>query len=353
MSAALRPEPNPGYLRIATEEAYALPEMYELFRSQLRDGSVDDPGFRSLVGHYALSPGAHPRSVLEKLQDAGELRIADMDGAGIDHQVMALTAPGTQMMSAPDARRIASLANDRLAEACSLHPDRFSALAAVAYQDPEAAVRELRRGVLELGLKGVILNSHINGEYIDDPKFFPILEAVAELGVPIYLHPTAPPASMIAPFLEAGLDGSIYGFGVETGLHLLRIVTSGIFDRLPTLKLVVGHLGEALPFWLHRIDNRYDKQIGAGRYEFLKPLEMKPSEYFRRNIWITTSGMPWAPAIMFTREVVGADRVMYAMDYPYQFDASEVAAQDNLPIGPGEKKAFFETTARDVFGLSF
>lgn len=347
------PSATPGYLRIATEEAYALPEMYELFRRQLEDGSVDDVGFRSLVGHYALNPGDHPRSVLRKLQDAGEQRLADMDRAGIDHQVMALTAPGTQMMGAADARRMAAMANDRLAEACALHPDRFSALAAVGYQDPATAVPELRRAVKDLGLKGLILNSHIGGEYVDHPRFFPILEEAAALDVPVYLHPTAPPDSMIRPFIESGLDGSIYGFGVDAGLHLLRMITSGIFDRLPQLKLVVGHLGEAIPFWLNRIDNRYDKQIGSGRYEFLKPLELKPSEYFQRNIWITTSGMPWEPAIMFCREVLGRDRVMYAMDYPYQYDIDEVAIQDRLPMSTLDKRAFFETIARSVFKLDF
>lgn len=175
--------------------------------------------------------------------------------------------------------------------------------------------------------------------------------AVAELDVPLYLHPTTPSNRMIAPFAEAGLDGAIYGFGVETGYHLLRIITSGVLDRLPNLRIVVGHLGEALPFWLNRIDYFHATQVKSQRYEAIKPLRQKPSEYFRTNIWITTSGMPWEREIMFVRDVVGPDRVMYAMDYPYQYELQEVVAQDNLPISEQEKKSFFEGIAREVFRL--
>jgi 5-carboxyvanillate decarboxylase len=342
-----------GYLRIATEEAYALPEMFDLYRRQLADKSNDDIGFNSLLGYFLGSKHPQPQSVVERLQDAGERRLRDMDAAGIDHQVMALTAPGTQVLDAADARNIAALSNDRLAEACAAHPDRFSALAAVAFQEPGSAAKELRRAIGDLGLKGLILNSHIQGEYIDNPKFLPVLEELNDLGAPLYLHPSTPSNRMIEPLHEAGLDGAVYGFGVETGMHLLRIITSGLLDRFPDLKVVVGHLGEALPFWLHRIDHMHAKQVAAGRYEAIKPLELKPSEYFRRNIWITTSGMPWEPAIMFTREVVGADRVMYAMDYPYQYEIQEVIDQDNLPISLADKKRFFEGTARNVFNLDF
>lgn len=342
-----------GYLRIATEEAYALPEMFELYRKQLAEKSNDDVGFNSLLGYFLGSKHPQPRSVVERLQDAGERRIADMDAAGIDHQVMALTAPGTQVLDSADAKDVAALSNDRLAEACAAHPDRLSALAAVAYQEPDSAAKELRRAIGDLGLKGLILNSHIQGEYIDNPKFLPVLEELNDLGAPLYLHPSTPSNRMIEPLQEAGLDGAVYGFGVETGMHLLRIITSGLLDRFPNLKVVVGHLGEALPFWLHRVDHMHAKQVAAGRYEAIKALELKPSEYFRRNIFITTSGMPWQPAIMFTRDVVGADRVMYAMDYPYQYEIQEVIDQDNLPISLDEKKRFFEGTAREVFNLTF
>jgi len=348
----LRTGASIGYLRIATEEAYAPKEMYDLYREIIAAGTNDDIGFNSLVGYFLNSPHPQPQAVVERLQDLGERRLADMDATGIDHQVLALTAPGTQILEVDDAKRIATIANDRIAEACRKYPSRFSGLAAVAFQEPASAVVELHRAITELGLKGLVANSHIQGEYLDNPKFFPILEALQDLDVPLYLHPSTPSNRMIGPLKEAGLDGAIYGFGVETGMHLLRLITSGVLDKLPKLKIVVGHLGEALPYWLYRIDHMHAKQVAAKRYDAIRPLELAPSEYFKRNIWLTTSGMPWEPAITFARSVVGDDRVMYAMDYPYQFEADEVRAQDALPYTPEEKKAFFEGIARDVFKLT-
>jgi 2,3-dihydroxybenzoate decarboxylase len=151
---------------------------------------------------------------------------------------------------------------------------------------------------------------------------------------------------------DAGLDGAIWGFAVETGTHLLRLITKGVFDRFPNLKFVVGHLGEALPFWLYRLDYMHAATVRSKRYEFTQPIELKVSEYMRRNVWITTSGMSWAPAIMFCREVLGADRVMYAMDYPYEYQVDEVRWQDDLPLTVAEKKRFFQTNAETVFHLN-
>jgi 2,3-dihydroxybenzoate decarboxylase len=156
---------------------------------------------------------------------------------------------------------------------------------------------------------------------------------------------------MIGPLLEAGLDGAIYGFAVDTGMHVLRIMTAGVFDRFPRLKLVVGHLGEALPFWLYRTDYMHAATVRARRYETMKPVKRKLSEYLRDNVWVTTSGMAWAPAIMFCRDVLGPDRVLYAMDYPYQYAPAEVTAHENLPITADEKADLFQHNAERVFGL--
>jgi 5-carboxyvanillate decarboxylase len=341
------------YLRIATEEAWAPTELIDLYRRHLSEGTIDDIGFGSLMGHFLGSTHPQPQEVVARLHAAADVRLADMDSAGIDHQVLAVTSPGTQVLGLEEGTRIARLANDRLSQLVHAHPTRFSALAVVSYEDVDAAVAELRRSVTELGLSGLILNDHIRGSYLDDPRFAPLLAALEELDVPLYLHPNTPPNAMIGPYRESGLDGAVLGFGASAGLHLLRIVTSGIFDRHPALRLVVGHLGEGLPFWLNRIDHMHGKAVRSGRYAQLKPLQKPPSEYFRSHIWLTTSGMPWAPAIMFTREVVGADRVMYAMDYPYQFDAAEVEAQEALPISDAEKADFFENIARRVFALDF
>jgi 5-carboxyvanillate decarboxylase len=339
------------YLRIATEEAFAPPELIAMWRSMIERGTCDDPGFVSLVGFYTAARTERSKFVFDRLQDLGAGRLADMDAAGVDRQVVSLTAPGTQVLRAPDAIAMATLANDRLAEACRRHPERFSGLTAIAPQDPGAAASEIERGHRELGFKGVIINAHTHGEYLDDQKFWPIFEAAEALGTPIYLHPSTPPRDMIGPLLAAGLDGAIYGFAVDTGMHVLRIITSGVFDRFPGLKLVVGHLGEALPFWLYRLDYMHAATVRAQRYESMKPIKRKPSEYLRENVWVTTSGMAWAPAIMFCREVLGADRVLYAMDYPYQYVPAEVAAHEGLPITPREKAALFQYNAEHVFGL--
>jgi 5-carboxyvanillate decarboxylase len=317
------------------------------------DGPDVDPGFESLMGFYLRSAADRPSAVRRKLQDLGDERLADMDSAGIDHAILSLTAPGTQVLDEAAAREIAIVTNDRIAAACKEHPERFSGLAAVGFEDTRSAVAELERAVRELGLKGLICNSHIKGHYLDEPQFYPVLEAAEALDVPIYLHPQTPSPDMIKPMLDAGLDGAIFGFGVETGMHLLRLIVAGVLDRFPRLRLVIGHLGEALPFWLYRLDWMHAAQVRAGRYESSKPLELTPSEYFGRNIWITTSGMAWTPAIMFCREVVGADRVMYAMDYPYQFAAEEVRIQDALPVSPAELRQFYETNAVELFGLDF
>lgn len=210
---------------------------------------------------------------------------------------------------------------------------------------------ELDRAVGSLGLKGLIANSHIKGAYLDEPQFRPILEKLADLDVPLYLHPQTLPADAIRPYQEAGLDGAIWGFGAETGLHLLRLITSGTFDRIPNLRVVVGHLGEGLPYWMHRIDHMHAKQVAAGRYDAIKPLQQRPSEYLKTHIWLTTSGMPWEPAITFARRAVGVDRVMYAMDYPYQFVADEVADMDALPYPQDELRDFFQVIAERVFAL--
>jgi 5-carboxyvanillate decarboxylase len=343
--------PAAGYRRIATEEAFITPELHKMYRDLVASGGVDDPGFNSLIGYYLGSTSERARNVSERLQDLGSRRLADMDATGIDVQILSLTSPGVQVLKRDEAVAMARLANDQLAEAIRRHPTRFAGLAAIAPQDPAEAAKEIERGVTKLGLKGVIINSHTNGEYLDDPKFWPIFEAAEALGTPVYLHPNTPSAKMIGPFLDSGLDGAIYGFAVETGLHALRIITRGVFDRFPKLDLVLGHLGEALPFWMFRLDYMHRGTVTSKRYDFMKPLQKKISEYLQQNVYYTTSGMAWEPAISFTQSVIGMDRVMYAMDYPYEYVADEVRTQDALPISDADKKKFYQTNAERVFKL--
>ena len=340
-----------AHLRIATEEAYAPSEVMDEYRKMLVDGT-DDLGFESLWRYY-LGPSEHAQGVVERMQDLGALRLADMDRLGIDHQILSLTCPGVELLPPDRGRELARLTNDRIAAACSAHPDRFSGLAAAYLQDVDFSVAEVRRAVVELGLRGLIVNSHARGLYLDDPRFEPLLATLEELDVPLYLHPNTPSNRLIGPLLDAGLDGAIFGFGVETGMHLLRIIFAGTFDKFPRLRVVVGHLGEALPFWQFRIDHFHAVQQRSNRYPDRPSLERAPSDYLRSNVWITTSGMAWAPAIDFVRSVVGDDRVLYAMDYPYQAEADEVRTQEELSMTDEQRRHFFETGAREVFGLTF
>lgn len=341
---------SPDYRRIATEEAWASPRMLEVYRRELDAGRIDDPGFESLWGYY-LGSTERASSLIERIVDTEETRLAAMDAAGVDAMVLATTAPGVQALRTDVAVPLARDLNDELAAAVAAHPDRYDGLTAIAPQSPEDAAEEIRRGHRELGFKGVILNSHAQGEYLDARRFDPIFAAAEELDTPIYLHPTTPIPRLAEPFIEAGLDGAIYGFSVEAGLHVLRLITSGVFDRHPKLKLVIGHLGEALPFWMWRLDFMHATSVRSQRYEAIKPLELPISGYLKRNIWITTSGMPWHPALDFVREAVGIERLMFAWDYPYQWQPDEVAVFDSVDWPDEEKRRFFQTTAEEVFGL--
>ena len=337
--------------RIAAEEAWAPPALLKKYKTLLETKEASwDPGFTSLWGFFL---GATPRAtqLVSRIQDLGEQRLADMDASGIAKQLVFLTAPGVQVFDAATATALAKETNDELSEKISLHPDRLAGLAAIAPQDPRNAAKELQRAVTRLGLKGAVVNSHTQGEYLDQPKYSEIFEAAQALDVPLYLHPNAPPPRMIEPFLARGLDGAIYGFAVETGLHLLRLVVGGVFDRFPRLRVVAGHLGEGLPFWLFRIDYMHRAMVAANRYPGAQPLKKKPSEYLKENVWVTTSGMQWQPAIMFTLSVLGTERVLYAMDYPYQFVPAEVKVTDELPISKADRKKLYQLNAEKVFHL--
>ena len=339
------------FKRIATEEAFVTRDIVKAYRDLLARNASDDVGFNSLMGYYLNNPSERTRAVAERLEDLGERRLADMDATGIAMQVLSLTSPGVQIFDAPTAVSLARAANDELAAAIAAHPTRYAGLAAISPQNPAAAAKELERGVRELGLKGAIVNSHTHGEYLDDAKFWDILAAAEALDVPIYIHPNTPPNSMIRPFLERGLDGAVFGFAVETSLHALRIVVSGAFDRFPRLRIVLGHLGEGLPYWLFRIDFMHGASVRSGRYASQPKLQRKASEYLRENFYYTTSGMAWTPPIRYVQDVMGMDRVMYAMDYPYQFVPDEVRVTDDLPIPTEHHRQFYETNAERVFKL--
>ena len=298
---------------IAVEEAFVTPDIISAWSRKIASGDAE-AGFKLLAQSVLFGDTDASRLMCERLLDIGKGRIAQMDADGLDVQVLSLTSPGIQVLDTDEAVELAADANNQLADAVRRFPERLYGLTAVAPQDPERAALEIERGV-SLGMKGIIINSHTHGTYLDEARFTPLLESAAAHNQPIYLHPRDPAPSMITPMLDYGLALAIWGFAAETGLHAMRLIMSGVFDRHPALKVVLGHMGEAIPFWLQRIDNRYEllSKLGA-----MKRLERLPSEYFKENFAITTSGVTSSPALELAVKVLGTENIMFAADYPYE-----------------------------------
>lgn len=292
---------------IATEEAFSTPEHYEAIRTLAQSGS-EDPDL-NLWRHFL---GNQRPPFVDNLMDTDRQRLATMDELGVSMHLLSLTSPGVQMFDAETAVSVARSANDRLAEIVSERPDRFAGLASFAPQSPQEAVAEMDRAVNELGLNGFVVNSHTDGAYLDEPQFRPILHKAAELDRAIYIHPRTPPAGMANLAVKYGLETGMWGYQSDAALHGLRLIYSGIFDELPNLRIVLGHMGEGLPYWLWRLD--YWHSNGGRRPK----LERLPSDYIRDNFLITTSGMDWAPTLRFCLDVLGPKNIMFAIDYPYQ-----------------------------------
>jgi predicted TIM-barrel fold metal-dependent hydrolase len=286
------------------------------------------------------------------LLDLGERRLAAMDAAGIDLQVISHTTPGVQHLDAPEAAvALARAANDDLARAVDEHPDRFAAFATLPTPDPQAAADELERAVGELGMKGAMVNGHTGGRFLDDPSFDVLLERAERLGVPLYLHPAEPvPAVREAyytgfdPAVSWFLSAAAWGWHAETGLHVLRMVLAGVFDRHPRLQLVVGHMGEMLPFMLARIDDNLPPAVTG--------LDRLPSEYILENVHITTSGLFTVPPLLCALMVFGADRVLFSIDYPYAPNADGRRLLETAPLSPGDLEKLAHGNAERLLGLA-
>jgi predicted TIM-barrel fold metal-dependent hydrolase len=250
-----------------------------------------------------------------KLLDLGAGRIAAMDEAGIDVQVLSLAAFALEGLDAATGTALARDVNDELAAAVKANPMRLAGFATVALKDVGAAVVELERCVTQLGFVGLMLNGTVEGKFMDEPAFLPVFEEAARLGVPVYLHPAPAPDAVKAAYFS-GLPGELgnllsiagWGWHAETGLHTLRMIVSGLFDKVPGLQLVIGHMGEGLPFALARSSG-----ILSGPAKLQRPV----AEYFRTNIHLTTSGYFTLPPLECALEVVGIERMMYSVDYPF------------------------------------
>src|SRR5581483_11256815 len=325
-------------------EAFAIPEQMEAMRELVRKSDRYDPDL------FLWDFMARGGELTQRLLDLEGERLRIMDEAGIDVQLLALTSTGVQMLDAERGTVLAKLANDRLAELIRKHPRRFAGLCTIAPQDPAAAAREIERSITALKLNGVMINSHTHGEYLDDPKFLPILEAAVALDVPIYIHPRSPAPWMAAAYRDYHLEHAIWGYAVEVGLHAVRLIMSGVFDRLPTLRIVIGHMGENVPYGLYRMDWMHAMTSRTGM--MTRPvLQMKPSEYFKRNFAITTSGVNGEPALLMCLQVLGADNILWAVDYPYQETLEATEWLCAAAIADADKEKLFHANAERIFKI--
>lgn len=281
------------------------------------------------------------------LEDFGETRLAAMDAIGLETAILSLAGPGVQVEPDRDrAVRLARACNDFLAGQMARRPDRYGGFAHLAMQDPAAAADELERCVRELGMKGAMINGQTGGTYLDDDRYEVFWERVSALEVPVYIHPNNPPeqAAMYAGHPE--LWGPVWSWTVETATHALRLVLSGVFDRHPGARLILGHLGETLPFLMWRLDSRWDI---SNRGEMR--LDLPPSEYFKRNIWVTTSGMCADAPLRCSVDMMGVDRVLFSVDYP--FERADEAGEwiEAAALSDSERAAICHGNARKLLGM--
>lgn len=268
------------------------------------------------------------------LEDFGEMRLGAMDGIGVEKAVLSLAGPGVQAEKRTEtAVRLARQVNDFLAAEMAQRPDRYGGFAHLALQDPAAAADELERCVTQLGMQGAMINGQTGGTYLDDDRYAPFWERVSDLAVPVYIHPNNPPERVHMYHEHPELWGPVWSWTVETATHALRLVFAGTFDRYPGAKLVLGHLGECLPYLMWRLDSRWEiSNRGPMR------LEKDPSAYFRNNIWVTTSGMCADAPLRCALDMMGADRVLFSVDYPFERASEAGDWIEQAPLS-GEERA--------------
>lgn len=285
--------------------------------------------FLRATGAYGKDLPAYMEALQPKLLDLGAGRIAAMDEAAVDFQVLSLAAMGFDGLDAAAANALARDVNDELAEAVRAHPSRLGGFATLALKDPDTAAVELERCVTQLGFRGALVDGTTDGLFLDDPRFLPVFEAAAHLGVPVYLHPALPPEPVKNAYFS-GLPGELghllsiagWGWHAETGLHTLRLILSGLFDRFPSLQLIIGHMGEGLPYALAR---------SSGVLSQAAPHLRQPvAAYFKSNIHLTTSGYFSQPPLRCAMDVVGIDRLMFSIDYPFSPNGRGRAYLDSL-----------------------
>jgi len=312
------------------------------------------PGFLDGAGRHLkegfLRTGSRGVRIIEQLTEVGDKRVAEMDAAGIDMQVLSLNAPGNEQLEAAEQITLARDANDFLHGTVTAHPTRFAGLAALPVAAPDKAAAEFERAIRQLGFKGALINGHTRGRYLDDKFFWPIFESAVSLNVPIYLHPTIPPRAVVeasyggfAPGVSAMLAGSGWGWHIETAIHLIRIILGGVFDRFPKLQIVVGHLGEGLPFMLPRLDRNMAPE--------LTKLQRSFADYLRHNVHYTFGGFNFPATFLDLLLEVGVERIMFSVDYPYGSMAAARAFLEQLPVTAADRERIAHGNAEKLFGL--
>jgi predicted TIM-barrel fold metal-dependent hydrolase len=321
---------------VTVEEHFASPGFLDGAGRQLKEGF--------------LRTGARGVRIVEQLSEVGGKRVAEMDAAGIDMQVLSLNAPGTEQLEAADQIALARDANDFLHGAVKAHPQRFAGLAVLPVAAPDKAAAELERAVRQLGFKGTLINGHTRGRYLDDKAFSPIFECAVALGVPVYLHPTRPPKPVIealyggfSPAVGDMLAGSAWGWHIETAVHVIRLILGGVFDRFPKLQIVIGHLGEGLPFMLPRLDRNLAPQ--------LTKLERPVGAYLRQNLHYTFGGFNFPATFLDLLLEVGVERIMFSVDYPYGSMAAARAFLEQLPVSAADRERIAHGNAEKLFGV--
>lgn len=323
---------------IALEEHWCPRELFE---------DPGTPGYASMQAVRNMGIPGGFESACEAISDIGERRIAMMDSLGIDVQVLSLCSANMEMLSPEQALFYSKLSNDILAEGMKAYPDRLKGMAAIPTPAPDEAAKEIERIADIPGFVGVIVNGHINGHYLDEPQFEPILAACERYNLPIYIHPAVPPKAVVEasykmadPYAQGVLVSGGWGWHIETGTHVLRLIGSGAFDRHPGLKVIVGHLGEGLPFFMQRLYN-------ATGGNLRKPWP----EYLRDNVWYTISGFHDPDLLEFVLRKVGPDHVMFSADYPFMPAGPEVKFILDAPIGEDVREKICHSNAEVLLGL--
>ncbi len=301
---------------------------------------------KELAGHFPTVE--RNADIVNRMYDLGEWRLREMDEAGIDIQVLSHGAPSTQKLSGDIAVPLTQRVNDRLAAVCAANPKRFAAFGALPTSDPAAAADELERIVTKLGFKGAMIHGLANDMFLDDKRFWPIFERAQALDVPIYLHPSIPhPAVMEAYYKDYVKDypmviRAAWGFTVETATQAIRMVLCGIFDKLPKLKIIIGHLGETLPFLIWRIDQSLSRP-GQKTISF--------RDIFCSHFYLTTSGNFSNPALLCCVQEMGVDRLMFAIDWPFVANPPGTTWMESVPLCDEDKVKILSGNAKKLLKM--